>query len=637
MMIGKLKYSTDPRSYGFLLEDSKAAKEQYTANCKNSNLNKNSLPSATEQLNSLLCALLLGSGRIISTSANQKYFRFTFNTKHIEWAHFCHRQLQSYLPDFVIKKEQTTDTRSKHGFTERLVIKSTSSATAEALYSAWYQNGSKCIPLEFIEQYMTNQTLAWWYQESGHLKVKVNGILEKLILSTEQWSEDELPLLQYVLNIKFNLLFAIDGQKRLILYDQLQIKYFLGMVTPYIHPLFYYKIKDVEVHKSIAKRTTIRLPNQISIPKPTKEINHIIQQHASSIEVTKDNFQRLNYARQENNESTRYQVSLTEENRHVLCSVQATTGLTLGEIVQECFHQQNIISPRPLNTLEDLSTTQQNIMLGSIIGDGNLRYVLTKSMGIRSSYYEHFSIEQYDYRAWKVMKLDPYLVFNKAGIVIDSKIDTLWSDLQDDFYSEKNKNHRRIKRLPINQLKNLTDLHSLATIYMDDGSLLLSTGINHNDKKIYITPHIALYLQSFTFDELSLLKMQIKKLTAAEFTLTKISNGNGYYLRTSKTADTLMFLQDIEPIAITCPSMSYKTNWHYRLYIEKQRRLSKYADYQLVASSSERRRPYNLNEIQTLKHMKQSGNTDQQIADVLGRSYWSVVYKISELRKEKLL
>ena len=172
---------------------------------------------------------------------------------------------------------------------------------------------------------------------------------------------------------------------------------------------------------------------------------------------------------------------------------------------------------------------------------------------------------------------------------------------------------------------------------MDDGSLLLSTGINHNDKKIYITPHIALYLQSFTFDELSLLKMQIKKLTAAEFTLTKISNGNGYYLRTSKTADTLMFLQDIEPIAITCPSMSYKTNWHYRLYIEKQRRLSKYADYQLVASSSERRRPYNLNEIQTLKHMKQSGNTDQQIADVLGRSYWSVVYKISELRKEKLL
>ncbi|PIC68903.1 hypothetical protein CSV77_16685, partial [Sporosarcina sp. P16b] len=97
-------------------------------------------------------------------------------------------------------------------------------------------------------------------------------------------------------------------------------------------------------------------------------------QYASSIKVTTENFQRFNYARQENNESKRYQVNLTEENRDILCSVQASTGLTLGEIVQECFHQQNCISPRPLNTLDNLSTTQQNIMLGSIIGDSTLRH-----------------------------------------------------------------------------------------------------------------------------------------------------------------------------------------------------------------------------------------------------------------------
>src|SRR5699024_5850082 len=109
----------------------------------------------------------------------------------------------------------------------------------------------------------------------------------------------------------------------------------------------------------------------------------------------------------ENNESTRYQVSLNEENQHALCSVQASTGLTLGEIVQECFHQHNSISPRPLNTLDDLSTTQQNIMLGSIIGDGTLRHNPSKSMGVRSNYHEHFSIKQHDYRAWKVMKLHP--------------------------------------------------------------------------------------------------------------------------------------------------------------------------------------------------------------------------------------
>ncbi|PIC56261.1 hypothetical protein CSV80_15640 [Sporosarcina sp. P12(2017)] len=637
MTIGKLIYSTNSRSYGFLLEDGKAAKEQYTANCKNSDLKINSLPSSNEKLNSLLCALQLGSGRIMSSVTNHKYFRFTFNTKHSEWAHSCYQQLQSYVPDFLIKKEQTKDTRSKFSFTERVVIESTPCATAEALYSAWYQNASKGIPLEFVEQYMTAQTLAWWYQECGHLKVKENGTLEKLILSTEQWTEDELRLLQYVINIKFNFLFAIDGQRRLILYDQLQIKYFLGMVAPWIHPVFSYKIKNVEVRKPVAKRTTIRLSKQISIPSPTEEINQMIQQYASSIKVTTENFQKFNYARQENNESKRYQVNLTEENRDIICSVRASTGLTLGEIVQECFHQQNCFSPRPLQTLDDLSTTQQNIMIGSIIGDGMLTHMPTKSKGIRSTYSEHFSIKQKDYRAWKVMKLEPYLSFTQKGNVISSRVDDLWSNLEANFYSDKAQGKSRVKLLPKNQIFNLNDLHGLATIYMDDGSLLLTTRVNHNYKKIYITPHIALYLQSFTFDELTLLKGQIKELTDAKFFLTKLPDGNGYYLRTSRTTDTLLFLHDIEHVAVTCPSMSYKTNWHYRFYIEKQRWHCEYPDYQLITSSRKRMRAYTPNEIKTLKSMKQSGNTDQQIADALGRSYWSVVYKVSELRAQKLL
>ncbi|PIC98531.1 hypothetical protein [Sporosarcina sp. P29] len=635
MSIGKLLYSTNSRSYGFLLEDGKAAKEQYVANCTNNNLEIDS--SSTEQLNSLLCALLLGSGRIISSATNRKYFRFTFHVKHSEWAHSCHQQLKAYVSDFIIKKEQTTDTRSKLGFTERIVIESVTIPNAEALHTTWYQNGFKGIPLDFVEQHMTAQTLTWWYQESGHLKVKENGTLEKLILSTEQWTDDELRLLQYVINIKFNFLFAIDCQRRLILYDQLQIKYFLSIVTPWIHPLFSYKIRNEEVHKSVAKRTTIRLPNQISIPAPTKEINQMIKQYASSIQVTRNNFQRLNYARQENNESTRYQVSLTEENQHVLCSVQASTGLTLGEIVQECFHQHNSFSPRPLNTLDDLSTTQQNIMLGSIIGDGMLTHKKSKYKGIRSSYHEHFSIKQKEYRAWKVMKLKPYLSFIPRGDHIISRTGDLWSRLEEVIYSEKTDGKNRIKQLPLSILDKLDDLHSLATIYMDDGSLLLTTRVNHNHKKIYITPHIALYLQSFTYEELLLLQEQMKKLTTVEFRLTKLPSGNGYYLRTSRIADTLQFLQDLEHIVVTCPSMSYKTNWQYRFYLEKQKWRQKHPNYQLIVSDRKRMRAYTEDEISNLRHMKQSGKTDQQIADVLGRSYWSVVYKISELRSQNLM
>ena len=637
MTIEKLIYPTNSQSYGFLLEDGKDAKEQYTANCKNNNLKTNSLPSSTEQLNSLLCALLLGSGRISSSSTNYKYFRFTYNTKHTEWAHSCYQQLQAYLPSFVIKKEQTIDTRSKLGFTERVVIESAPCATADALYSAWYQNGFKGIPLEFVEQHMTDQTLAWWYQDCGHLRVKEDGTLEKVILSTEQWSDEELRLLQYVMNSKFNLLFAIDGQRRLILYDQLQIKYFLSVVTPWIHPLFAYKVKVLAVHKPVANRTTIRLPNQIPIPAPTKEINQMIQQYASSIKVTGDNFQRLNYARQENNESTRYQVSLTEENQHVLCSVQASTGLTLGEIVQECFHHHNSISPWPLNTMDDLSTTQQNIMLGSIIGDGMLTHMSTKFKGIRSTYSEHFSIKQKDYRAWKVMKLEPYLSFTLKGNVISSRVNNLWSELEADFYSAKAKDKSRVKILPRKRLSNLNDSHSIATIYMDDGSLLLTTRINDNNKKIYITPHIALYLQNFTFEELKCLSLKINNLTQAEFTLTKRPDGNGYYLRTCRTADTLLFLQDIHPVTITCLAMSYKTNWPYRFYMETQRWLCEYPDYEVMTSSRERMKPYTTNEVETLIHMKQQGYTIQQIADQLKRSYWSIVYKTKDLQDQNYM
>ncbi|ARF18215.1 hypothetical protein [Sporosarcina ureae] len=636
MTIRKLIYSSNSRSHGFLLEDSKAAKEQYTTNCKNSNPKINSLPSANQKLNSLLCALLLGSGRIMSSPTNHKYFRFTFHIKHSEWAHSCYQQLQSYVSVFLIKKEQTTDTRSKFGFTERVMIESAPCA-AEALYCDWYRKGSKVMPLEFVEQHMTTQTLAWWYQECGHLKVKENGTLEKLILSTEQWTEHELRLLQYVVNIKFNFLFAVDGQRRLILYDQLQIKYFLGMVEPWIHLVFSYKIKNVEVRKPVAKRTTIRLPNQISIPSPTEEINQMIQQYASSITVTTENFQRFNYARQEDNESKRYQVSLTEENRDVLCSVQASTGLTLGEIVQECFHQQNCISPRTLNTLDDLSTTQQNIMLGSIIGDGMLTHMQTKFKGVRSNYSEHFSIEQKDYRAWKVMKLEPYLYFTSKGNIISSRVNNLWSELEADFYDGTEKGKSRVKLLPKNRLTNLNDLHSIATIYMDDGSLMLSTRVNDNNKKVYITPHIALYLQNFTCEELKCLLVQIKILTLAEFTLTKLPDGNGYYLRTNRTADTLLFLQDIQPITITCPAMSYKTNWPYRFYMETQKWLHKYPEYELITSSRDRMRPYTSDEIAALIDMKQKGFSNQHIADQLGRSYWSIVYKTQDLRNQNFM
>lgn len=161
--------------------------------------------------------------------------------------------------------------------------------------------------------------------------------------------------------------------------------------------------------------------------------------------------------------------------------------------------------------------------------------------------------------------------------------------------------------------------------------------MNHRSQTIFLTPHIALYLQNFTKEELEALSEWLMQQTDIPFRLTKRPDGHGYYLRTSQTEQTLRFLKCIHAITETCPSMSYKSNWHYRFAKEVEKWQRKYPHYQVVTSSRERMRPYTEDEIKTIISMKQKGETDQSIADQVGRTYWAIVYKVSELRKSHLL
>jgi hypothetical protein len=78
--------------------------------------------------------------------------------------------------------------------------------------------------------------------------------------------------------------------------------------------------------------------------------------------------------------------------------------------------------------------------------------------------------------------------------------------------------------------------------------------------------------------------------------------------------------------------MYYKTNWKERLKKEELKWTNMFSDFTIVVSSSERTKPYSHEEIQRLKEMKQQGATMNEIAQVLQRSYWSVVYKWREIR-----
>src|SRR5690606_32734929 len=67
--------------------------------------------------------------------------------------------------------------------------------------------------------------------------------------------------------------FSLDGQNRLLLYDQFQIYYFLQVIEPYLHESMYRKKRPFNPVKEIADRTTVYLTDDIVLAKPTKEIN----------------------------------------------------------------------------------------------------------------------------------------------------------------------------------------------------------------------------------------------------------------------------------------------------------------------------------------------------------------------------
>ncbi|WP_170232615.1 DNA endonuclease [Sporosarcina luteola] len=277
---------------------------------------------------------------------------------------------------------------------------------------------------------------------------------------------------------------------------------------------------------------------------------------------------------------------------------------------------------------ELLSPIQRNILFASILGDGTLTKISKRSRRVNSNYRENFGQAQLSYRQWKVSFLQELLYFNTAQSEILSKSQPLFTALEKEFYDAN-----RIKRIPPDLLKTCTMPHFLAILYMDDGSLSISSRVNHRLKKIYLTPHIYLYLQSFQKTDFQILQDHIKSNYKACLTLSTRKYGSGYVLKTTAVKDTFDFLNAIQPAILSCPSMYYKTNWSYRFNLEVTKWTAKYPDYEVITSSSDRTRAYSNDEISLLINLKLIGYTDKEIANILRRSYWSVVYKWREINK----
>ena len=111
----------------------------------------------------------------------------------------------------------------------------------------WYQNGVKIIPKDLK---MTAKTLAYLFQGDGSTTRRKDGRSE-LRLCVEAFDKNSLLILkQKIENLgitKINLT-PEHGKLRIGIYQQDKVSQFLNIISPFILPIFRYKMKYPKLH-----------------------------------------------------------------------------------------------------------------------------------------------------------------------------------------------------------------------------------------------------------------------------------------------------------------------------------------------------------------------------------------------------
>ncbi|WP_010648055.1 LAGLIDADG DNA endonuclease [Oceanobacillus massiliensis] len=173
-----------------------------------------------------------------------------------------------------------------------------------------------------------------------------------------------------------------------------------------------------------------------------------------------------------------------------------------------------------MDSLIDLEPVQRNILIASILGDGEITKIYKNSRRKNNSYREHYGIQQLEYRKWKEGYMNGLFYLTSKSSTLRSKSSPLFTELYPLFYSTDGK-----KQIPAKLLEHCTLPHFLAILYMDDGSLCITPRINPHKKRIYLTPHIYLYLQNYHLEDLHILNTHIS--TTFNITL-KIGKKKGW-------------------------------------------------------------------------------------------------------------
>lgn len=291
-----------------------------------------------------ICGKLLGDGSIVKQETRQPRFKFQHRTEDYDWTHYCFVQLKDHIPLNQPTYRKNFDPRLKKGYSELYYVQSKTAPFITKLYESWYPNGVKVLPFQYIEHYLNEEALSWWYQDDGHLKI-TNGKMQKIILSTDSFTTEENLFLQHLIYKKWQLSFKLDQQNRLILYDQFQIIYFLHLVEPWLQPCMNRKALVPLPLRPIANRTTIYLPETIPLTSPTQDIHQALKhlrllfknEQAKSI-CPKTLFQTLRPITEDTIPTKSCQISIQEPYKNNLAYFRQQTGATVSELAAWCFN-----------------------------------------------------------------------------------------------------------------------------------------------------------------------------------------------------------------------------------------------------------------------------------------------------------
>jgi|SRR5690625_212566 len=274
------------------------------------------------------------------------------------------------------------------------------------------------------------------------------------------------------------------------------------------------------------------------------------------------------------------------------------------------------------------SFEQEQIIFGSLLGDGYLGNGGERS--INRYYQVHFGENQKKYRMWKLEQLED-LGFKISGNYLRSASHPYFTQLYKKLYPN---NRKSLTNHFLNLCKHPL---FLATLYLDDGSLTISYNQNERTNIVYCHPSIIFYTLNFSKDENEKLANHLNTTFNTNFVVSGHPDGNGSLLKINKVSEVEHLIKIVKPYVTGIPSMKYKYSIEENVRLKKEHNRNKFGNnIQIKISSSKRRRTYTDKEINIVIQMKQEGYTNQQIADQLDRTYWSVVYKLTELRKSGL-